>query len=82
LFALDRAQNATCPADELKSFKKAGAVDAYHRFDVDVGLESVRLNENDEDALQHISALTLAYMKGRADDMGRCAQMIIPRNST
>lgn len=82
MFTVDRVQNAKCQADELHSFKKAGAVDAYHRFDVDVGLESVRLNESDEDALQHISAVTLAYMKGRGDDMGRCARMIVPKNST
>lgn len=78
---MHRVQNAKFQVDELHSFKKAGTVDTYHRFDVDVGLESVRLNESDEDALQHISAVTLAYMKGCAEDMGRRARMIVPRNS-
>ncbi|KAK4161596.1 hypothetical protein QBC43DRAFT_243126 [Cladorrhinum sp. PSN259] len=62
-------------------FNKAGTIDAYYRFDVDLGLESVGLNESDEDALQHISAVTEAYMKGHADEMKRCAQLIGPRNA-
>ncbi|KXX73089.1 Ankyrin repeat domain-containing protein 50 [Madurella mycetomatis] len=52
-------------------FRKAGAIDAYYRFDVDRGLEEVRLNESDEDALQHISAVTQAYMNGHAEEMKR-----------
>jgi hypothetical protein len=71
-----------CQADGLSSFKKAGAMNAYYRFDVDIGLESVGLNESDEDALQHISAVTQAYIKGHAEEMARCAQLIRPRNST
>ncbi len=69
-------------ANGLGSFNKAGAAYAYYRFDVDMGLESVGLNESDEDVLQHISAVTEAYMKRNADEMKRCAQVIGPRSST
>ncbi|KAK4031683.1 acyl transferase/acyl hydrolase/lysophospholipase [Parachaetomium inaequale] len=63
-------------------FNRAGAMEAYYRFDVDMGLESVGLNENDEDALQHISAVTEAYMKRHGDEIKRCAQMISPRTKS
>ncbi|RYP90787.1 hypothetical protein DL770_003120 [Monosporascus sp. CRB-9-2] len=63
-------------------FKKAGVIDAYFRFDVDRGLESVHLNESDEKALQHISAVTKAYLKEHTDEMERCARLINRRNTS
>ena len=53
----------------------------YHRYDVDRGLESVGLNESDQECLQHISAVTKAYLKAHADDLAKCALLLAPKTS-
>ncbi|KAF9878483.1 hypothetical protein CkaCkLH20_03975 [Colletotrichum karsti] len=65
---------------EIKDkFEKGNAGDAYYRFDVDRGLESVMLNESDSEALQHITAVTRAYLRRRQTKMEQCALAIKPR---
>ncbi|KAM0276096.1 hypothetical protein ACHAQH_007115, partial [Verticillium albo-atrum] len=63
-------------------FEKADRSDAYYRFDVDKGLEKVKLDESDEKALKHISAVTKTYLKDQAAPLKRCAQLISPGRST
>uniref|UniRef100_A0A8H7N7Y5 PNPLA domain-containing protein n=1 Tax=Bionectria ochroleuca TaxID=29856 RepID=A0A8H7N7Y5_BIOOC len=59
-------------------FTKVGANDLYYRFDVDRGLESVALDESDKVALQHVSAVTKAYLRERSNEIENCARMIVP----
>ncbi|CAH0056446.1 unnamed protein product [Clonostachys solani] len=59
-------------------FTKAGANEIYYRFDVDRGLESVALDESDKEALQHISAVTKAYLRERSTEIEKCARLIVP----
>jgi hypothetical protein len=60
------------------SFKDAGFADRYYRFDVDRGLESIELNESDDKAMQHISAVTRTYMKSYAvqDGVKECSLLL------
>ena len=62
-------------------FSKASSLENYYRFDVDRGLESIKLNESDEEALQHITSTTDAYLKESAGDLATCAGRINPRTS-
>ncbi|RYO97915.1 hypothetical protein DL764_007239 [Monosporascus ibericus] len=59
-------------------FKDAGCVNRYYRFDVDRGLESIELNETDDKTMQHVSAVTRAYMKSCAaqDEMVQCSWLL------
>ncbi|RYP72628.1 hypothetical protein DL771_004123 [Monosporascus sp. 5C6A] len=59
-------------------FKDAGFVDRYYRLDVDRGLESIELNETDDKTMQHVSAVTRAYMKSRAvqDEIAQCSWLL------
>ncbi|KAK2729783.1 hypothetical protein CKAH01_10085, partial [Colletotrichum kahawae] len=67
--------------DIEKRFRRAGLDDSYHRFDVEIGLESIMLNESDTKALQHITSVTKGYLKSRQHEMERCARLISPRGS-
>ncbi|RYP72974.1 hypothetical protein DL770_007854 [Monosporascus sp. CRB-9-2] len=59
-------------------FKDAGFVDRYYRFDVDRGLELIELNETDEKTMQHVSAVTRAYMRSPAvqDEIVQCSSLL------
>jgi hypothetical protein len=63
------------------SFKRASRAHVYHRYDVDKGLELIELDESDQTTLQHISAVTKAYLKAHADDLAQCATLIARRIS-
>lgn len=63
-------------------FTKAGRSDAYHRFNVDTGLESVKLDHGDEVSLGCISDMTLSYLKRNRDCISRCALLLKPTNGT
>ncbi|CAG9989711.1 unnamed protein product, partial [Clonostachys byssicola] len=62
-------------------FTKAGAKELYYRFDVDRGLESVGLDESNKEALQHISAVTKAYLRERSTEIEKCARLLVPMSS-
>jgi len=61
-------------------FSRAQIADRYYRLDVDRGLESVKMNESDGDTLQHISAVTKAYLQRHRDAVAQCARLISPKS--
>lgn len=69
-------------ADTLHRFKDEGRGQVYHRFDVDGGAKSVKLNECDEESLQYLTSLTKSYLKKHEDELERCAMLLGPRKST